>query len=314
MITYDTPYNRKLVHTLRQLDAKAGDPYAPTRIPYMLNNYHGAKIGGGSHADQKYILPGNKAAFSPALANSGMVTQMRPRTGAGYSLTDFGNDMEKAAPYIMPVLEAVGAGESGGRLARAKSISRRVKRGREIKFEGLPEKPKRKGRLVKGSPEAILWGQKMRERLQAKKAANGGSLPPRKKRAKKGGNLLDDIKNAGSKAGDAFKSVTGVNPFDLGYQVGEKVVGPAIDKALGNKNAKMPNLGDVMEIAKPVLKEVGKKVLQKGADLVAKKLSGGSAAGGGRAKRAEIVKKVMKEKGFKKMCEASKYVKQHGLY
>jgi len=241
------------------------------------------------------------------MANSGMVTQMRPRArrGGGYSLNDFGNDVgnaiSAAAPYVLPLLE-VGAGESGGRLAKTKSVGRRVKRGRETHFEGLPETPKRKGRLVKGSPEAIAWGRAMRE-----KRAKKGGLP--RKRSKKGGNLLGDIKDAGSKAGDAFKSVTGVNPFDLGYQVGEKVVGPAIDKALGNKNAKMPNLSDVMEVAKPVLKEAGKKVLQ----TVAKKLSGGSTAGGGRSKRAEIVKKVMKEKGLK-MIEASKYVKQHGLY
>ena len=36
-------------------------------------------------------------------------------------------------------------------------------------------------------------------------------------------------------------------------------------------------------------------------------------AGGGRAKRAEIVKKVMREKGLS-MIQASSYVKQHGLY
>ena len=35
--------------------------------------------------------------------------------------------------------------------------------------------------------------------------------------------------------------------------------------------------------------------------------------GSGRHARAEIVKKVMREKGLK-MIEASKYVKQHGLY
>jgi hypothetical protein len=33
----------------------------------------------------------------------------------------------------------------------------------------------------------------------------------------------------------------------------------------------------------------------------------------GRRKRAEVVKKVMAEKGMK-MIEASKYVKEHGLY
>jgi hypothetical protein len=38
-----------------------------------------------------------------------------------------------------------------------------------------------------------------------------------------------------------------------------------------------------------------------------------SGGGDGRKKRAEIVKKVMAEKGMK-MIEASKYVKQHGLY
>jgi hypothetical protein len=39
----------------------------------------------------------------------------------------------------------------------------------------------------------------------------------------------------------------------------------------------------------------------------------GMSGGDGRKKRAEIVKKVMKEKGLK-MIEASKYVKQHNLY
>ena len=36
-------------------------------------------------------------------------------------------------------------------------------------------------------------------------------------------------------------------------------------------------------------------------------------AGDGRRKRAEVVRKVMAEKGMK-MVEASKYVKEHGLY
>jgi hypothetical protein len=39
----------------------------------------------------------------------------------------------------------------------------------------------------------------------------------------------------------------------------------------------------------------------------------GSGKGDGRKRRAEIVKKVMKEKGMK-MTEASSYVKKHGLY
>lgn len=74
--------------------------------------------------------------------------------------------------------------------------------------------------------------------------------------------------------------------------------------------------------AKPQSK-AEKKVM----DAVAKKLKGGKNLSGmtdqrevmgagkvdGRKARAEVVKKIMKEKGMK-MIEASKYVKEHGLY
>jgi hypothetical protein len=44
-----------------------------------------------------------------------------------------------------------------------------------------------------------------------------------------------------------------------------------------------------------------------------KKKRASAQPGSGRSRRAEVVKKVMREKGLK-MIEASKYVKQHGLY
>ncbi len=93
------------------------------------------------------------------------------------------------------------------------------------------------------------------------------------------------------------------------------------------------NLGDVIEstkkmgkvaldevkkrgkaAGKDLLKEVGraaKKSVKKSVNTTAKDVV--KATGGGRAKRAEIVKKVMKDKGMK-MIEASKYVKEHNLY
>jgi len=93
------------------------------------------------------------------------------------------------------------------------------------------------------------------------------------------------------------------------------------------------SLGDVIEstkkMGKAAVKEVAKRGKAAGEDLLkevgaaAKKSAKKSvnaaakdvvkATGGGRAKRAEIVKKVMKDKGMK-MIEASKYVKEHGLY
>jgi hypothetical protein len=93
-------------------------------------------------------------------------------------------------------------------------------------------------------------------------------------------------------------------------------------------------LGEVASVAKPVIKDVaismGKEALSsylgsKGSKAPVKRgkgvLSGGLAGVGvmkggamdGRKRRAEIVKKVMKEHGMK-MTDASKYVKQHGLY
>ena len=44
-----------------------------------------------------------------------------------------------------------------------------------------------------------------------------------------------------------------------------------------------------------------------------KKKRAPASASDGRRKRAEVVKRVMKEQGLK-MIEASKYVKAHGLY
>jgi hypothetical protein len=59
-------------------------------------------------------------------------------------------------------------------------------------------------------------------------------------------------------------------------------------------------------------RDISQKVVE---HSVMKPVIGGGKSGGadGRKKRAEIVKKVMKEKGLK-MIEASSYVKQHGLY
>tara|TARA_R110001632_G_scaffold154191_2_gene272282 strand:- start:6195 stop:7484 length:1290 start_codon:yes stop_codon:yes gene_type:complete len=81
-------------------------------------------------------------------------------------------------------------------------------------------------------------------------------------------------------------------------------------------------LDDAIEMTKPLVRKGKKalkeavienapkatKALKKAADKAITK-----AVGGGRSARAAIVKKVMAEKGMK-MIEASKYVKEHGLY
>lgn len=264
-ITYDTPYNHKLIHLLHEMDAKHLHNQ-PIIFQDRTSNYHGAKIGGGSSPDQKFILSGNSPSYPPAHFHTGMVTKTQ-QTGGGL-WTAIGNAVGSVADSL------TGMGASGGRLTRAKSVGRRVKRGRETKFEGLPDTvlpapsaPKaRKGKMAKGSPEAKAWGERMKALRRNK------SAPKATASVKKGG-------KRGSKKG-------GIS---------------------------LPSLNDVLEVATPVAKEVGKIAIDKGAEYLKKKLSGGAASGGGRSKRAEIVKRIMKEKGLK-MIEASKYVKQHGLY
>jgi hypothetical protein len=59
---------------------------------------------------------------------------------------------------------------------------------------------------------------------------------------------------------------------------------------------------------------LAKEGIKMGKDALLDYAKGKKGAGsGGRSKRAEIVKKVMREKGMK-MIEASKYVKAHSLY
>jgi len=106
-------------------------------------------------------------------------------------------------------------------------------------------------------------------------SAGVGEMKRPRGRPRSGGkfDLLGTITKIGKKAGEPFDKSIGVNPFTLGYDLGHDVIAPALMK--------------------------GKGVRSGGAD--------------GRKKRAEIVKKVMKEQGLK-MTDASKYVKAHGLY
>jgi hypothetical protein len=104
---------------------------------------------------------------------------------------------------------------------------------------------------------------------------------PRGRPRKEGGSIhsiLKSVAKVGKSAGKPFEKAVGVNPFSLGYDLGHDVIAPALKKEL----------------------KKGKGVKSAGAV-------------DGRKKRAEIVKKVMAEKGMK-MIEASKYVKANNLY
>lgn len=82
----------------------------------------------------------------------------------------------------------------------------------------------------------------------------------------------------------------------------------------GDKVGVPKGVRDVIEASQKVANGRGKTGAYEGKGMVGgKKRRAPAGASDGRRKRADIVKKVMAEKGMK-MIEASKYVKEHGLY
>ena len=152
---------------------------------------------------------------------------------------------------------------------------------------------------------------------------------------KKGGKFgLKTIGNAFKKVGSTVGKAVANKAVDMAMKKGLEMMvekAPALLMSAAGRKKRAPkqsggfSLADVIDVARPmgerVLGEVKKrgrkavgelkdKVMSKAKEVVGKVKQ---AVGGGRAKRAEIVKRVMAEKGMK-MIEASKYVKAHGLY
>lgn len=118
-ITYDVPYNQGLVRLLHEMDAKhwqkAGTAYAPSMLGFKLSNFHNdytdepsAKmmIGGGSHADQMFLAPGNSPAYPPYMMSSGMLVNsggaLAGIDGAvgGYSFGKFLGDVADVGKHV----------------------------------------------------------------------------------------------------------------------------------------------------------------------------------------------------------------------
>jgi hypothetical protein len=172
-------------------------------------------------------------------------------------------------------------------------------------------------KLVKGSPEAIEWGKKMFEARLAKKGSTvKGS--GRRKGGKEGGFLREGVQKLFDIAKPVVKEL-GTRAINAIAKKGKEFVREkASDLAQRGANFLKSKVND--EGIKNVIDTVARRgthlatqkadsLANQGASMAKAKLQGM----GGRAKRAEIVKKVMKEKRLK-MIEASKYVKLHGLW
>ena len=107
--------------------------------------------------------------------------------------------------------------------------------------------------------------------------------------------LYSSIAGAGTSGGMSLKDV-----LESTKRIGRDAVGEV------KKRGKAAGKDLIKQVGRAAKKSLAESVNKSAKDVVA-------ATGGGRAARAAIVKKVMAEKGLK-LIEASKYVKQHGLY
>jgi hypothetical protein len=261
-ITYDAPYNQRLVALLREMDEKQDMKSYPARTPtpmgMRMGSYHGDLVGGGS-SPMMYNPPGNSVAYPPLSLPAGMdvhsggaLIGVDGAVGGKYTAKKFFRDLGHGA-------KVVGKHALSGLKAIAKNKEVQAV-GKELLKEG-----------VKQGTKALI-----------EYATTGAGRKKRAPRKKKGTDLAEVIEE--TKGGK--------------YSVGKffKDTGKVLGKVAKN----------------PIVKQVGKELLKEGLKQGTKALLSG-AGKGGRSARAEIVKKVMKEKGLK-MIEASKYVKEHGLY
>jgi hypothetical protein len=275
-ITYDAPYNRKMVNFIEELDRKhwekAYPAYHPNPMGYRLGTFHGepvseVKVGGGSHPE-KYLRSGNSPAYPPFNMNSGMAvnsggaryTGVDGAVGGTFNPFDMGYNF--GYNTLGPAIFGRGSGGStyGQRLAR-RTRNTLKKVGQTL----APAVPFLKDEIL---PIVKNVGKKALEKKLTE--ALGAGRKPRKPRAKKGGERSGGFDFLG-----AIKSI--------GHAVGEPI-------------------GQATEA-------LAKAELGKAVGLGRKKPTASRTRGA----RAEIVKQVMREKGMK-MIEASKYVKAHGLY
>lgn len=208
---------------------------------------------------------------------------------------DVGKDMAKDA--ITGYLTGEGVASGGSQMPMKRGRGRPRKTGAGL-LDGAKKLAKKEGKklLKKGADKAIDAGTAYAKKKVAEKL--GGAVKRGRGRPKKDlvRSAIDDIEDLGyiikkdarhgAEGGNFFKSL-GRSFKKIGKTIAPEVAGLAA-VATGN-----PELAP--------LASAGTKALV------------GSGKGDGRKRRAEIVKKVMKEKGMK-MTEASSYVKKHGLY
>lgn len=325
-ITYDTPYLNYLRDKGKlMLNAQwrtAGNAYAPTDMGFKLSNFHNdyrqepkmsEMIGGGSPSPQKFMLNGNSPAYPPLSLSSGLAVSSGGSShyagidGAvgGYSFNDFIGDVAHVGKDVAPdVIRSM--------IAKG----RRRKKGGSKVGDQIASVAKT---LAPFAPLLMGLGRP----LPKSKADVVDAL---KDLGAKKSHTLKKLKEIAMSGGYSFNDFIG-DVAHVGKEVAPDVIRSMIAKGRRKSKKGGLSLSDMLESAKPAVskaiamatptvKRVAKDLGNQAVDALASKAKSALASkvgSGGRAKRAEIVKKIMREKGMK-MIEASKYVKAHKLY
>lgn len=288
-ITYDTEYNRRLVSKMRKNEARTTMAHPPTEIPMRNGSYHDPHervVLQGGAMEREFILSGNSPAYPPLNMRSGMDVSSGGRMAGidGAVGGGFWKDFARGFTGVLDVATAPlslflpPAGAAVGALSQG--VKSLAGRGRMRAHK----------RMMKTCPMCAEMG-----------CPCGG--------AKSGGVMVGSKKDACGRA-------SGTRDFGKPCG-GAKSGGAKKMKKAREEKAAMAKVMDALEATMPMEGSARSGGAKSGGAKSGGAKSGGAKSGGakkgGRNARAEIVKKVMKERGVK-MIEASKIVKKEGLY
>jgi hypothetical protein len=299
----DTPENRKIAETLRRynnIKNTNGQPSYLWKVPHISGQ---PSLKGGCMCGQE--MKGGAMPNSVLLQMDERQTLQRPRgmvspytqPPAKYILS--GN--RALYPQFNSVeLDALESRKFGGGWGAIEGYNPDNTKMTKEQREAYLKRPRamyvRSDKPVLGRPDIVLEGNGFLGAL-AKTGAKTGA-----KYAVKGAKLAV----AGAKQGAKIAVMVASNP----------AVQEVVKEIANDKDVQKAVIGQITTMIKGKATENVVEDAKEEEPLEGGRIKKGKSPRGktdGRAKRAEIVKKVMKEKGLK-MIEASKYVKAHNLY
>jgi hypothetical protein len=266
-------------------------------------------VSGGSHiGDQIASVAKTLAPFAPLLLGLG---KGKKAMKGGYSFNDFIGDVAGVGKEVAPDL--IRAYMKGGYsfndfIGDVASVGKEVAPDLIRAYASGAGRPKKRGGAVSKKQLVDLfhtYGKPVMEKASKSSLLN----------TLRGGYSFNDFIGDVASVGKAVAPDL-IRAYASGAgrkKKGGLSLSDVIDTAKGVGKQAISTIKEEAVKQAPAVKALAiseaKKLAPKAIGAVKRAIGGA----GGRAKRAEIVKKVMKEKGLS-MIQASSYVKQHGLY